>query len=96
MGSALLVSINRVMRRPLERETGNRYRFSRFSFLNKQYDCQIRRTYRQLFTPLNYCIMSAKNIIENYEAPQVEIVEVEVEKGFAVSGEGWDDGIGNG
>lgn len=27
--------------------------------------------------------------IENgYEAPQVEIVEVEVEKGFAVSGEG--------
>ena len=40
--------------------------------------------------------MSAKNIIKNYEAPQVEIVEVEVEKGFAVSGEGWDDGIGNG
>ena len=24
-----------------------------------------------------------------YEAPQVEIIEVEVEKGFAVSGEGW-------
>lgn len=24
----------------------------------------------------------------NYEAPQVEIVEVEVEKGFAVSGSG--------
>lgn len=26
-----------------------------------------------------------------YEAPQVEIVEVEVEKGFAVSGDGNDD-----
>ena len=32
VGSALLVSINRVMRRPLERETSNRYRFSRFFF----------------------------------------------------------------
>ena len=30
--------------------------------------------------------MEKKNFIENYEAPQVEIVEVEVEKGFAVSG----------
>ena len=29
--------------------------------------------------------MEKKNFIENYEAPQVEIVEVEVEKGFAVS-----------
>ena len=26
------------------------------------------------------------NEIKNYEAPQVEIVEVEVEKGFATSG----------
>ena len=26
-----------------------------------------------------------------YEAPQVEIVEVEVEKGFAVSGDGTND-----
>lgn len=26
----------------------------------------------------------------NYEAPQVEIVEVEVEQGFAVSYPGWD------
>ena len=32
--SALLVSINRVMRRPLECETSNRYRFSRFFVLN--------------------------------------------------------------
>ena len=34
VGSALLVSNNRVMRRPLERETSNRYRFSRFFVLN--------------------------------------------------------------
>ena len=26
----------------------------------------------------------------NYEAPQVEVIEVEVEKGFAVSGGDWD------
>ena len=37
VGSALLVSNNRVMRRPLERETSNRYRFSRFFILNKEY-----------------------------------------------------------
>ena len=29
--------------------------------------------------------MSAKIMFESYEAPQVEIVEVEVEKGFATS-----------
>ena len=27
-----------------------------------------------------------KNDFMNYEAPQVEVIEVEVEKGFAVSG----------
>ncbi len=32
VGSALLVSINWAMREPLECETSNRYRFSRFSF----------------------------------------------------------------
>lgn len=32
--------------------------------------------------------MEKKNFIESYEAPRVEIVEVEVEKGFAVSGGG--------
>ena len=32
--------------------------------------------------------MDKKNFIENYEAPQVEVVEVEVEKGFAVSSGG--------
>lgn len=31
------------------------------------------------------------NEVIGYEAPQVEIVEVEVEKGFAVSGDGNDD-----
>ncbi len=30
--------------------------------------------------------------MENYEAPKVEIIEVEVEKGFAVSNEGLEDG----
>lgn len=34
--------------------------------------------------------MDKKNFIENYEAPQVEVVEVEVEKGFAVSSGGED------
>jgi len=29
--------------------------------------------------------MQKKNATLNYEAPQVEIIEVEVEKGFAVS-----------
>lgn len=28
------------------------------------------------------------NSIEMYEAPKVEVIEVEVEKGFATSGEG--------
>lgn len=30
-----------------------------------------------------------KNEFLNYEAPQVEVIEVEVEKGFAVSGDGY-------
>lgn len=33
--------------------------------------------------------------ILNYEAPQVEIVEVEVEKGFAVSGSAGNDPLNN-
>ncbi len=31
--------------------------------------------------------MDKENFIESYEAPRVEVVEVEVEKGFAVSGD---------
>lgn len=40
--------------------------------------------------------MNNKSFIESYEAPQVEIIEVAVEKGFGVSNEGWDEinGIG--
>lgn len=34
---------------------------------------------------LKFFIMNKKLFIEDYEAPQVEIIEVEVEKGFAVS-----------
>ena len=34
--------------------------------------------------------MDKKIFIESYEAPQVEVVEVEVEKGFAVSSGGED------
>ena len=30
--------------------------------------------------------MSKKSFIESYESPRVEIIEVEVEKGFATSG----------
>ena len=41
VGSALLVSMSWAMRRPLGRETGNRYRFSRFFFLNnKEYTAE--------------------------------------------------------
>lgn len=34
------------------------------------------------------------NVLFTYEAPQVEVIEVEVEKGFATSGEGgiWTQG----
>ena len=42
-----------------------------------------------------------RNFIENYETPQVDVLEVEIEQGFAASngwtnGEGYDDeqGIG--
>ena len=31
--------------------------------------------------------MDKKQLFKNYEAPQVEVIEVEVEKGFATSGE---------
>lgn len=31
-----------------------------------------------------------KGVVCSYEAPQVEVIEVEVEKGFAVSTEGLD------
>ena len=30
-----------------------------------------------------------------YVVPQIEVIEVEVEKGFATSGDGEDDGTGN-
>lgn len=30
---------------------------------------------------------SKEKVMETYEAPQVEVIEVEVEQGFAVSGE---------
>ena len=35
--------------------------------------------------------MEMKEFIGNYEAPEVEVIEVEVEKGFATSNEGWDE-----
>lgn len=39
--------------------------------------------------------MDKRNAFENYEVPQVEVIEVEVEKGFASSGESgeWSDGV---
>lgn len=36
--------------------------------------------------------MEMKEIIGNYEAPEVEVIEVEVEKGFATSTESWEEG----
>lgn len=36
--------------------------------------------------------MELKEFIGNYEAPVVEVIEVEVEKGFAVTNEGWEEG----
>ena len=42
--------------------------------------------------------MMEKKIVKNYEAPQVEIIEVEIEAGFAASNgnEPWENGWGNG
>ena len=39
---------------------------------------------------LKFFVMNNKLFISDYEAPQVEIIEVEVEKGFAVSTTGED------
>ncbi len=36
--------------------------------------------------------MAFKEFIENYEAPVVEVIEVEVEKGFAATNESWEEG----
>ncbi len=36
--------------------------------------------------------MELKNYLENYESPQVEVLEIEVEKGFATSPFGGEDG----
>ena len=43
---------------------------------------------------LNLSIMDVKDV-KNYEAPKVEVVEVEVEKGFAVSDIGGENGNWN-
>ena len=32
------------------------------------------------------------NVFESYESPMVEVIEVEVEKGFATSNENWQEG----
>ena len=37
--------------------------------------------------------MNTKVFIESYDAPQVEIIEVEVEKGFAASNSGSIEGL---
>ena len=39
---------------------------------------------------------SKEKVMETYEAPKVEVIEVEVEQGFAVSGEGQLYDFGNG
>ena len=39
---------------------------------------------------------SKEQVLAAYEAPQVEVIEVEVEQGFAVSGEGQLYDYGNG
>ena len=39
---------------------------------------------------------SKEQVLAAYEAPQVEVIEVEVEQGFAVSGEGQLYDFGNG
>ena len=42
---------------------------------------------QQYYKRLKYLVtMNTKVFIESYEAPQVEIIEVAVEKGFGVSG----------
>ena len=37
--------------------------------------------------------MNKEPMMEAYEAPKVRVIEVEVEKGFAVSGSGQTDGF---
>ena len=39
---------------------------------------------------------SKEKVMETYETPKVEVIEVEVEQGFAVSGEGQLYDFGNG
>lgn len=40
--------------------------------------------------------MKTERNFASYVAPQVEVLEVEVEKGFAWSGEGYEDEMGQG
>lgn len=40
--------------------------------------------------------MEMKEFVGNYEAPEVEVIEVEVEKGFATSDEPGNEGFGEG
>ena len=58
-----------------------------------QYTSLTKRSRRErynilMFNSLKKIVMNKEIFIESYEAPRVEIVEVEVEKGFAVSSGG--------
>ena len=84
--SALLVSTDRAISRASTREASDR--------LAPRFFVYVRFIYLNLFTVVakwhfNVCMPMGK--VCDYVVPLVEVVEVEVEKGFAASNEGYDD-----
>ena len=62
-------------------------------YICKSFDfCMKNLWYESNFNCLKYPVMAFKEFIENYEAPVVEVIEVEVEKGFAATNESWEEG----
>ena len=80
--SALLVSINRAIPGPLEREASIRLGSTFFLYM------YVSSSSIFVFTVVAKWLLNVYVIMEKmyaYEAPVVEIIEVEVEKGFAGS-----------
>ena len=71
---------------PNERSSGSIYNFDGNTYIYNEKETIARRNQNsdKLKKLMN------KEVVCSYEAPQVEVIEVEVEKGFAVSTEGLD------
>ena len=82
--SALLVSTKRGSSRALTREASDRELAPRFFCICTFYYLTIRSPWQP--SDILFFMRMEKN--DNYEAPVVEIIEVEVEKGFATSSGG--------